>query len=77
MKATDFVQWLNGFFELSGDDKLDENQVKIVKEHIKLVLETEKSQESTAGSSPPKTKRLDPEFLRKLERHTGNSRRYC
>lgn len=35
---TNFIFWLQGFFELSGATTLDEKQVKIIKEHIALTL---------------------------------------
>lgn len=38
MKENEFVFWLRGFFELSGATTLDKQQVKIIKEHIDLVL---------------------------------------
>ena len=39
MTAENFVYWLNGLFELNPDTKkLSEEQVKIIKEHIALVL---------------------------------------
>jgi hypothetical protein len=38
MEERDFVYWLNGFFELSGATTLNEEQVKVIKEHIALVL---------------------------------------
>ena len=38
MNEHDFVYWLNGFFELSGATTLNEEQVRVIKEHIALVL---------------------------------------
>lgn len=38
MKENEFVFWLRGFFELSGATTLDEQQVKIINDHIDLVL---------------------------------------
>ena len=38
MNERDFFYWLQGFFELSGATHLDEEQVKIVKEHMALVV---------------------------------------
>ena len=35
---TAFIYWLQGFFELSGATTLNEEQVKVIKEHIALVL---------------------------------------
>jgi hypothetical protein len=39
MDALNFVYWLQGFLELSNTKNLNEEQVKILKDHIKLVLE--------------------------------------
>jgi len=35
---TNFIYWLNGFFELSGATTLNEQQVKVLKEHMALVM---------------------------------------
>lgn len=37
MNERDFYYWLQGYFELSGSKTLDEEQVKMVKEHMALV----------------------------------------
>ena len=41
MNERDFVYWLQGFFELTDSKKLTEAQVKMIKEHLALVLEKE------------------------------------
>jgi hypothetical protein len=51
MNEHDFVFWLNGFFELSGATSLKEEQVKVIKEHIALVLH--KVTPSTVGTGTP------------------------
>lgn len=38
MTTEQFTYWLQGFFELSGATTLNEEQVKVIKEHIALVL---------------------------------------
>ena len=38
MQERDFIYWLNGFLELSGATTLNEEQVKVIKEHIALVI---------------------------------------
>ena len=43
MNAEHFIYWLQGFFELSGAATLNEEQVKVIKEHIALVLEKKTS----------------------------------
>lgn len=39
MTTEQFTYWIQGFFELSGATALNEEQVKVIKEHIALVLE--------------------------------------
>lgn len=51
MDSNSFVYWLNGFFELSGATTLNEEQVRVIKEHIALVLH--KVTPSTVGSGTP------------------------
>lgn len=38
MTSDQFVYWLQGFFELSGEYKLTEKQVEMIKSHLKLVF---------------------------------------
>ena len=51
MNEKEFVYWLQGFFELSGAEQLDQTQVKMIKEHLQLVFE-KKTQ--TAYEQPKK-----------------------
>lgn len=54
MTERDFVYWLNGFMELSGAASMDEEQVRVVREHLSLVLR--KKTPSTVAvrqSTPP------------------------
>jgi len=37
MNERDFYYWLRGFFELTDAEKLDKQQVKMIKEHMDLV----------------------------------------
>ena len=39
MTAENFVFWLNGLLEISDPKSLNEKQIKIIKDHIALVLE--------------------------------------
>ena len=48
---TAFIYWLQGFFELSGATSLNEEQVKVIKEHIALVLH--KVTPSSVGTDTP------------------------
>jgi hypothetical protein len=50
MTTEQFTYWLQGFFELSGTATLNEEQVKVIKEHIALVLE--KKTPSSVSSFP-------------------------
>ena len=38
MKSTEFIYWLQGFFELSESNALTEKQTQIIKNHLKLVF---------------------------------------
>jgi hypothetical protein len=51
MEPRDFVYWLNGFFELTGAQELNEAQTKMVKEHLALVL-TKTTPEFTSSVYP-------------------------
>jgi hypothetical protein len=49
MTAEQFTYWLQGFFELSRTTTLNEQQVKIVKDHIALVLNKATPRYDTTG----------------------------
>jgi hypothetical protein len=51
MTPENFVYWLNGFFEISGSKNLTEEQVQVLKDHLKLVL-TKKTPNITITQSP-------------------------
>ena len=38
MTSEQFTYWLNGFFELTGAQTLTEQQVQIIKDHLKQVF---------------------------------------
>jgi len=38
MTSQEFCYWLQGYFEVSGNETLTPEQVKIVKDHLKLVF---------------------------------------
>lgn len=38
MNERDFVYWLQGFFELTESKELTPDQVRIIREHLSLVL---------------------------------------
>lgn len=39
MSPENFIYWLQGYFEISGNKKLNESQVQIIKDHLKLVFD--------------------------------------
>ena len=39
MTERDFCYWLQGFIELNGIEALSKEQVKIIQEHLQLVLD--------------------------------------
>jgi hypothetical protein len=39
MTPENFAYWLNGFFEMTETNKLSENQVLMIKDHLKLVFD--------------------------------------
>lgn len=41
MTEKDFVYWLQGFFEISQEEKLSKKQVQIIRDHLELVLKKE------------------------------------
>ena len=45
MKSRDFVYWLQGSFEIGDLKELSENQVSIIKVHLKMVFAHEKKPE--------------------------------
>ena len=51
MTPENFVYWINGFFEISCSKTLTEEQVQVVKDHLKLVL-TKKTPNITITQSP-------------------------
>lgn len=52
MTAEQFTYWLQGFFELSGATTLNEQQVKVVKDHIALVMKKEPPVSNTVTYIP-------------------------
>lgn len=39
MNERDFLYWLQGFLELSGQESLSKEQVQVIREHIGLVMQ--------------------------------------
>jgi len=38
MTSRDFAYWLQGFFEITGTNKIDESQAEMIKAHLNLVF---------------------------------------
>ena len=55
MTPQDFTYWLQGFFELSNAQELTPEQVKIIKEHLSLVLKKETKTSITSTFYPDAT----------------------
>lgn len=41
MQSRDFVYWLQGYFEISNNNVLLEDQVKVIKNHLAMVFKHE------------------------------------
>ena len=41
MDAQQFCYWLQGYFEISGSDKLTKEQIQIIRDHLQLVFKKE------------------------------------
>ncbi len=38
MNSQEFAYWLQGYFEISGNQTLNEQQVQVIKEHLNLIF---------------------------------------
>jgi len=54
MNSEHFIYWLQGFFELSETATLNEEQVKVIKQHIALVLEKKTTSSVSSLEEHPK-----------------------
>lgn len=54
MNERDFCYWLKGFFELSGETDITEEQAAVIKEHLDLVFDKVTTKEVTPN---PKVKK--------------------
>lgn len=43
MNPNEFVYWLQGYFELTNSNTLTEEQVTIIKDHLRIVFNREQS----------------------------------
>jgi hypothetical protein len=41
MTPRDFCYWLQGYFEISGADSLNEKNIEVIKNHLQLVFKKE------------------------------------
>lgn len=53
MKATNFTYWLKGFFELENPLFINENQVNIINDHLKIVIKDDESDDMKGPYSSP------------------------
>lgn len=57
MKSVEFCYWLQGMFELSNPDKLDQEQTDLIKRHLAMVFKHE------IDPSYPKSQQTDLNHL--------------
>ena len=50
MKAQEFFYWLQGYFELTGSDKISPSQAECILRHSDLVLAADKAPPLTIGA---------------------------
>lgn len=69
MTPEQFTYWLQGFFEISNPEKLDEKQTQIIKDHLDLVFDKQ---------TPDRNKTDEPKATEKeLKPRPGAKRIYC
>lgn len=51
MTERDFVYWLQGYLEISNSNELSPEQIQIIKDHIKLVLDKKTPDRTSALDS--------------------------
>lgn len=73
MTTEQFTYWLNGFFEISDAKTLNEKQIKIIKDHLSLVLDKQTPGRNIEEPTQELADKLDP---RKLKPYPGNSGRH-
>ncbi len=49
MKTRDFCYWLQGYFEISKNKELNEEELKIIKNHLNLVFKHDIDTQYTDG----------------------------
>lgn len=73
MTTEQFTYWLNGFFEISDAKTLNEKQIKIIKDHLSLVLDKQTPDRDAEDSSKELSDNLDQRKLKPYQ--PGNSGR--
>jgi hypothetical protein len=58
MTSRDFAYWLQGFFEITGTNKIDEGQAEMIKNHLTLVFKHEIDPSLNEGKSKVEVKEL-------------------
>ena len=58
MNAQDFCYWLQGYFEIAGNNSMTDEQVAVIKEHLQLVF----NKVTTVSSKP---QQIDEDKLKK------------
>ncbi len=58
MTSRDFAFWLQGFFEITGTNKIDEGQAEMIKSHLNLVFKHEIDPSLNEGKSKVKVQEL-------------------
>lgn len=60
MNSEAFTWWLQGFFELTGAETLNQEQVKMIKEHLALVFTKVTSELGKGGYQPSSLEPMIP-----------------
>jgi hypothetical protein len=58
MTSRDFAYWLQGFFEITGTNKIDEGQAEMIKSHLNLVFKHEIDPSLNEGKSKEEVQEL-------------------
>jgi len=58
MTSRDFAYWLQGFFEITGTNKIYEGQAEMIKSHLNLVFKHEIDPSLNEGKSKEEVKQL-------------------
>jgi hypothetical protein len=70
MTSRDFAYWLQGFFEITGTNKIDEGQAEMIKSHLNLVFKHEIDPSLNEGKSKVEVQDLQDVHDGKAEKPT-------